>query len=156
MYCELFNIRKSLIDGEISHGWGILVLLLCCRCSEHFGTQRFEMSVMQMLLRASNCHCNVKLCMSISYIKCVLKYLHKGCDQATNTYYKVLPTCYKPPVINLLSSPRASHINGDYRYLSTIFRASSPVQWVNVSTLLGLKYKWLRVFLTACTGHFPC
>jgi len=35
------------------------------------------------LLRALNCHCNVELCMSISSIKYVLKYVHKGCDQAT-------------------------------------------------------------------------
>ena len=35
------------------------------------------------LLRALNCLCNVKLCVSISSIKYVLKYLHKGCDQAT-------------------------------------------------------------------------
>ena len=35
------------------------------------------------LLRSLNCHCNVELCMSISSIKYVLKYVHKGCDQAT-------------------------------------------------------------------------
>ena len=35
------------------------------------------------LLRAFNCHCNVELCMSIRSIKYVLKYVHKGCDQAT-------------------------------------------------------------------------
>jgi len=29
-----------------------------------------------------NCHCNVELCMSIRSIKYVLKYVHKGCDQA--------------------------------------------------------------------------
>ena len=29
-----------------------------------------------------NCHCNVELCMSIKSIKYVLKYVHKGCDQA--------------------------------------------------------------------------
>ena len=28
-----------------------------------------------------NCHCNV-VCMSIRSIKYVLKYVHKGCDQA--------------------------------------------------------------------------
>ena len=32
------------------------------------------------LLRSLNCHCNVELCMSISSIKYVLKYVHKGCD----------------------------------------------------------------------------
>ena len=35
------------------------------------------------LLRYLNCHCNVELCMSIRSIKYVLKYVHKGCDQAT-------------------------------------------------------------------------
>ena len=35
------------------------------------------------LLRSLNCHCNVELCMSIRSIKYVLKYVHKGCDQAT-------------------------------------------------------------------------
>jgi len=34
------------------------------------------------LLRSINCHCNVELCMSIRSIKYVLKYVHKGCDQA--------------------------------------------------------------------------
>ena len=29
-----------------------------------------------------NCQCNVELCMSIRSIKYVLKYVHKGCDQA--------------------------------------------------------------------------
>ena len=29
-----------------------------------------------------NCHCNVELCMSIKSIKYVLKYVHKGCNQA--------------------------------------------------------------------------
>ena len=38
-----------------------------------------------MLLRSMNCHCNVELCMSIKSIKYVLKYLHKGCDQAMFT-----------------------------------------------------------------------
>ena len=32
-----------------------------------------------------NCHCNVELCMSIKSIKFVLKYVHKGCDQAMFT-----------------------------------------------------------------------
>ena len=34
------------------------------------------------LLRSMNCHCNVELCMSIRSIKYVLKYVHKGSDQA--------------------------------------------------------------------------
>ena len=33
----------------------------------------------KLLFRSMNCHCNVELCMSIKY---VLKYVHKGCDQA--------------------------------------------------------------------------
>jgi len=37
----------------------------------------------KLLLRSFNCHCNVELCMSIKSIKYVLKYVHKGCDQAT-------------------------------------------------------------------------
>ena len=37
----------------------------------------------KLLLRSLNCHCNVELCMSIKSIKYVLKYIHKGCDQAT-------------------------------------------------------------------------
>ena len=37
----------------------------------------------KLLLRSLNCHCNVELCMSIKSIKYVLKYVHKGCDQAT-------------------------------------------------------------------------
>ena len=36
----------------------------------------------KLLLRSMNCHCNVELCMSIKSIKYVLKYVHKGCDQA--------------------------------------------------------------------------
>lgn len=36
----------------------------------------------KFLLRSMNCHCNVELCMSIRSIKYVLKYVHKGCDQA--------------------------------------------------------------------------
>ena len=36
----------------------------------------------KLLLRSMNCHCNVELCMSIRSIKYVLKYVHKGCDQA--------------------------------------------------------------------------
>ena len=36
----------------------------------------------KLLLRSMNCHCNVELCMSIKY---VLKYVHKGCDQAMFT-----------------------------------------------------------------------
>ena len=36
----------------------------------------------KLLLRSVNCHCNVELCMSINSIKYVLKYVHKGCDQA--------------------------------------------------------------------------
>ena len=36
----------------------------------------------KLLLRSMNCHCNVELCMSIKSIKYVLKYIHKGCDQA--------------------------------------------------------------------------
>ena len=36
----------------------------------------------KLLLRSMNCHCNVELCMSIKSIKCILKYVHKGCDQA--------------------------------------------------------------------------
>ena len=37
----------------------------------------------KFLLRALNCYCNVELCMLICSIKYVLKYIHKGCDQAT-------------------------------------------------------------------------
>ena len=36
----------------------------------------------KLLLQSMNCHCNVALCMSIKSIKYVLKYVHKGCDQA--------------------------------------------------------------------------
>ena len=36
----------------------------------------------KLLLRSMNCHCNVELCMSIKSIKYILKYVHKGCDQA--------------------------------------------------------------------------
>ena len=36
------------------------------------------------LLHSLNCHSNVELCISISSIKYVLKYVHKG-DQATFT-----------------------------------------------------------------------
>ena len=39
----------------------------------------------KLLLRSMNCHCNVELCMSIKSIKYVLKYVHKGCDQAMFT-----------------------------------------------------------------------
>jgi len=35
------------------------------------------------LLRSFNCHCNAEVCMFIRSIKYVLKYVHKGCDQAT-------------------------------------------------------------------------
>ncbi|GFR67559.1 hypothetical protein ElyMa_000255300 [Elysia marginata] len=36
-----------------------------------------------LLLRLMNCHLNVELCSSVKSIKYVLKYFHKGCDQAT-------------------------------------------------------------------------
>ena len=36
----------------------------------------------KLLLQFMNCHCNVELCMSIKSIKYVLKYIHKGYDQA--------------------------------------------------------------------------
>ncbi|GFR98290.1 hypothetical protein ElyMa_004497700 [Elysia marginata] len=36
-----------------------------------------------LLLRLMNCHLNVELCSSVKSIKYVLKYVHKGCDQAT-------------------------------------------------------------------------
>ena len=36
----------------------------------------------KLLLQSMNCHCNVELCVSIKSIKYVLKYVHKGCDQA--------------------------------------------------------------------------
>ena len=39
----------------------------------------------KLLLRSMNCNCNVELCMSIKSIKYVLKYVHKGCDQAMFT-----------------------------------------------------------------------
>ena len=39
----------------------------------------------KLLLQSMNCHCNVELCMSIKSIKYVLKYVHKGCDQAMFT-----------------------------------------------------------------------
>ena len=39
----------------------------------------------KLLLRSMNCHCNVELWMSIKSIKYVLKYVHKGCDQAMFT-----------------------------------------------------------------------
>ena len=29
--------------------------------------------------------CNVELCMSIKYIKCILRYVHKGYDQSMFT-----------------------------------------------------------------------
>ena len=40
----------------------------------------------KLLLQSMNCHCNVELCMYIKSIKYVLKYVHKGCDQAMFTY----------------------------------------------------------------------
>ena len=39
----------------------------------------------KLLLRSMNSHCNVELCMSIKSIKYVLKYIHKGSDQAMFT-----------------------------------------------------------------------
>ena len=40
----------------------------------------------KLLLRSMNRHCNVELCMSIKSIKYILlKYVHKGCDQAMFT-----------------------------------------------------------------------
>ena len=35
------------------------------------------------LLRHLKCHLNVEICSSVKSIKYVLKYVHKGCDQAT-------------------------------------------------------------------------
>ena len=46
---------------------------------------RWIVSYNKLLLRSMNCHCNVELCMSIKSIKYVLKYVHKGCDQAMFT-----------------------------------------------------------------------
>ena len=39
----------------------------------------------KLLLPSMNCRCNVELCTSIKSIKYVLKYMHKGCDQASFT-----------------------------------------------------------------------
>ena len=43
---------------------------------------RLIVSYNKLLLQSMNCHCNVELCMSIKSVKYVLKYVHKGCDQA--------------------------------------------------------------------------
>ena len=40
-------------------------------------------TIHKYLLCFFNCHCNVELCISIWSIKCVLKYVHKDCDQET-------------------------------------------------------------------------
>ena len=40
-------------------------------------------ALQQVFVALLNCHCNVELCMSISSIKYVLKYVDKGCNQAT-------------------------------------------------------------------------
>ena len=52
------------------------------RCTQDIDN-RWVVPYNKFLLRALNCHCNVELCMSINSIKYVLKYVHKGCDQAT-------------------------------------------------------------------------
>ena len=57
------NVRSSQVTEEIDNRWIV--------------------PYNKFLWRALNCHCNVELCMSISFIKYVLKYVHKGCDQTT-------------------------------------------------------------------------
>ena len=59
------RIRGSGVDQEIDNRWIV--------------------PYNKLLLRSMNCHCNVELCMSIKSIKYVLKYVHKGCDQAMFT-----------------------------------------------------------------------
>ena len=43
---------------------------------------RWIVAYNKLLLQSMNCHCNVELCMFIKSIKYILKYMHKGCDQA--------------------------------------------------------------------------
>lgn len=59
------RIGGSRVDQEIDNRWIVLYN--------------------KLLLRSMNCHCNVELYMSIISIKYVLKYVHKGCDQAMFT-----------------------------------------------------------------------
>ena len=54
-------------------------------CIEQQVDNRWIVPYNKLLLRSMNCHCNVELCMSIKAIKYVLKYVHKGCDQAMFT-----------------------------------------------------------------------
>ena len=63
------NVRGSQITQEVDNRWVV----------PPYNTY---------LLQALNCHCNVelsRLCILISSIRYVLKYVHKACDQATFT-----------------------------------------------------------------------
>ena len=62
------------------------------------------------LLRTLNYHCNVELCMSISSIKHVLKYVHKGCDQATFAF-------------------RSDQVDDISKYQNACYISSNEVAW---------------------------
>ena len=75
-----------------------------CRVNQEIDN-RWIVPYNKLLLQSINCHCNVELCMSIKSIKYVLKYVHKGCDQAMFT----------------LQSSQVDEISSDYqnaRYVS--------------------------------------
>ena len=72
--------RRNLEDGgQVST---ITMNVRGSHCTQDIDN-RWVVPYNKFLLRALNCHCNVELCMSINSIKYVLKYVHKGCDQAT-------------------------------------------------------------------------
>ena len=53
------------------------------------------------LQRQLNCHANVEICASIKNIKYVLKYVHKGADQAT---FQIQEGGRKDEIFNFLNA----------------------------------------------------
>ena len=68
-------------DGQVS----IISMRVRGTCIDQQVDNRWIVPYNKLLLWSMNCHCNVELCMSIKSIKYVLKYVHKGCDQAMFT-----------------------------------------------------------------------
>ena len=75
----LYRMRSPEDGGKVST---IIINVRGSRFAQEIDN-RWVVPYNKFLLRALNCHCNVQLCMSINSIKYVVKYIHKGCDQAT-------------------------------------------------------------------------
>ncbi|GFS16715.1 ATP-dependent DNA helicase PIF1 [Elysia marginata] len=68
-----------------------------------------------LLLRLMNCHLNVELCSSVKSIKYVLKYVHKGCDQAT---FKVTEQATRDEVSDFINARYIGSTEAAWRIFS--------------------------------------